>query len=102
SCFKRLNSCQSRKVCFTESSNCRRTLMEQTVAQYLLRVRRSDLPKMGASIAGMRTTQEIASHFGWKTAEARKRLNELQEAGEIDGFDDSGRHVWRIPDKEFS
>lgn len=73
--------------------------MEQTVTQYLQRVRRSDLPKMDASIAGMRTTQEIASHFGWKTAEARKRLNELQDAGEIDGFVDGVRHVWRIPDE---
>lgn len=76
--------------------------MEETVWHYLSRVRRSDLAKRDESIAGMRTTQEIASHFGWKTNDARKRLQELQDAGEIDGFDDGGRYVWRIPDKDFA
>lgn len=76
--------------------------MEETIPRYLSRVRRSDLGKMDASIAGMRTTQEIASHFRLKTNEARARLHQLQDAGEIDGFDDGGKYVWRVPDRDFA
>ncbi len=74
--------------------------MTETIPQYLSRVRRSDSEKMDPVIAGMRTTREVATQFGIKARDARQKLHALQDALEVDGFD-NGEYVWRVPDKDY-
>jgi hypothetical protein len=57
---------------------------EETIRQYLERVRESDKAKGGD---GLRTTREVAEYFGISMAAARRKGHAAWEAGEIEAFD---------------
>lgn len=68
--------------------------MSETIVQYLQRVRNRDAEKHGPEAAGVRSTREIATYFDLPIATARRRLNALYDAGEIEGYDGGRETLW--------
>lgn len=68
--------------------------MRETITDYLVRVRRKDTEKHGPEDAGIRSTREVAEYFGMTLSKARRELNKLYEAGEIEGYDADRMTLW--------
>lgn len=68
--------------------------MTETITDYLDRVRRRDTEKHGPEAAGVRSTREVADYFGMSISKARRELNKLYDAGEIEGYDGGRVTLW--------
>lgn len=68
--------------------------MAETIVQYLERMRAKDLEKHGPEAAGVRSTREIADHFALAPAQARRDLNKLYAAGQIEAYDGGRETLW--------